>query len=72
MIQEVWKCDRQDCEEESPPCFEAPLGWVEVTRFGLDDSTDVELHFCGWECTLHGVNVALAASERVEAEHEAD
>lgn len=73
MIQEVWKCDRHECEEESPPCLDQPpFGWVEVKRFGLDEASDVELHFCGWECALHGTNVQLAVEEReMESDHEA-
>lgn len=61
---EAWKCDRAGCEEESPPNVDPPLGWLVITKFGLDEEDDINLHYCSWECAMHGTAQQLEVEER--------
>lgn len=69
MILEKLKCDRAGCEEESPDLAQGtvPLGWVCVSRWGVDEEEDQVLHYCGWDCALFGVNEQYDQAQKTEA-----
>ena len=72
MMLDVYKCDREECGEESGPIGEEDLPPFVTIIEPCPEHGYHQYHYCSLECALHGLAKHLDHVEHAEALSEED